>query len=333
MASVIPLGSAVGYDLSQLALAPLTPHLGVEISGVQLEDVAYDDGFIELARKAMDRHVVILMRGQRLGPGAMVHVASQWGQPIDIRRRVPGVQPHHVPGHDFVKVISNGVAADGRPLGDGNSAAQIWHSDSTAWEVPTSVIAFYCRVTPDPAPRTYFTDMAAVYDGLPPDLRERIGRLRARHYQYARQIEVEVARSGTSLPLADRRLGRLHPLVRRHLRTQRPFLYLPARRDSLIEGMTETESRALLDEMWEAVDACPATLSVALAPDDFVIWDNAMAVHRRDGWPATDNRVMWHVSVGAEVPTPLHPFHTTNVAGMADDQRRATAAAELAGDY
>ena len=308
-----------------IEITTLTPEIGVDFLGVNLEKDAYDPDFIDQLRKALDAYLLVRIRNQQISPDAMTAVAANFGPLLDIRRA--GGNALHIPGHDLIKVISNETDSEtGLPLGDGNSSAQIWHSDSTTWEVPVGHIAFYCRNTPTPAPETRFLNMIKVYETLPAATKERIKSLRAMHHVFPRQIEVDIARNAPSLPTEDRRIGRIHPLVRRHLPTNAPVLYLPTRRDSLIVGWTEPASRELMEELWQHAESSPYFVSAALEPDDFVIWDNSATVHSRDGWPADKPRTMWHVSSEGEVPTPLFGGRAPNTIGLSREEARALSA-------
>ena len=311
-------------------MATVLPQTIGVVVDADVETQHRDPAFIETIAKKLRDHRVVLFHAQRLSPEAMTGFAAAFGPLLDIRR--VGNNAIHVPGHDMIKVLSGNLADDGRPLGDGNTSAQIWHTDSTPWECPPNYISFHCLDAPEDPPHTYFLDMVAVYRDLPEATKERINHLRVIHHQYPRQIEVKIAAEGKSLPLEDRMAGRVHPLVRRHLQTHQPILYLPTRRDSIVVGWGEEESRELLEELWEFACASPHVFSAALRPGDVVIWDNAACVHSRDGWDPSLRRVMWHVSVQGEVPTPMHPVKTTNPIGLSDDARRDLVRQEF-GDY
>ncbi len=299
----------------------ITPHIGVQISGIDLETAASDAAFVDRLKKLMSEHLVVFFPKQHLSAAAFERLAALFGPLVNIKRA--GNIAHHVSGYEWIKVISNGKAPDGINYGDGNASAQIWHSDSTPWEAPVGHIAFYCRQTVNPVPKTYFKNMIKVYAALPDSMKERINRLRVIHHFYPRQIEVKIHNEGASMSLEDRKLGMVHPLVRRHLATGLPFLYLPTRRDSLVVGLSEEESRALLTELWKFTDAQDFDLAVGLAPDDFVIWDNSATVHSRDGWPENLTRIMWHVSAEGEVPIPFFPRRTVNTIGLSAEDARA----------
>ncbi|MDO7836371.1 TauD/TfdA family dioxygenase [Sphingobium sp. HBC34] len=306
--------------IENIVVEPLTEHIGVELHNVVFEAMAPTRPFIDMMKRLLDEHRVVLIRGQKIEPGTAQDFTSNFGPLLDIKRQGSGAL--HVPDAEWIKVISNGKTADGQLIGDGNSSAQLWHTDSTPWEAPVGHIAFYCRQTVDPAPSTYFMDMIKVYEALPQAMKDRIDRLRVIHHFFPRQIEPEIHRNAPSMPLEDRKLGTLHPLVRRHLGTGKPILYLPTRRDSLIPDMDEAESRALLTELWDFVDTCPFKVGHAMMPDDYVIWDNSATVHSRDGWPAEKVRIMWHISAEGEVPIPLHPRRTLNTIGLDPDKAR-----------
>lgn len=310
--------------IEDIRIVPLTEHIGVELSNLDLEAMAPTRPFVRLMKDLLDEHLVVLIRNQPgLQPMTAQNFTANFGPLLDIKRKGWG-DTIHVPEADMIKVISNGTdPVTGRLYGDGNSSAQLWHTDSTSWEAPVGHIAFYCRQTPDPAPSTSFMNMIKVYEALPQAMKDRIAKLRAIHHFFPRQIEPEIARTAPSQPLEDRKRGIIHPLVRRHLPTGKPFLYLPTRRDSLIPDMDEAESTALLTELWDFTDAQPFRVSHAMKPDDFVIWDNSATVHSREGWPEHKVRIMWHISAEGEVPIPFYPKRTLNTIGLSLDEQRA----------
>ncbi|MEO7915590.1 MAG: TauD/TfdA family dioxygenase [Novosphingobium sp.] len=307
-------------NIEQIVVEPLSEYLGVELKNVVFEEMAPTEPFIDMMRKLLNTRRFVLIRGQHIEPHTAEAFTANFGPLLDIKRHGSGAL--HIPGAEWIKVISNGKTPDGQPLGDGNSSAQLLHSDSTSWEAPVGHIAFYCRQTCDPAPMTYFVDMVRVYADLPQAMKDRIANLRAIHHFFARQIEPEIARTTPSKSIEERRIGVLHPLVRRHLGTGAPMLYIPTRHDSLIPGMPEDESLTLLDELWALVNASPHRIGHAMRPDDFIIWDNSATVHGRAGWEPAKTRMMWHISAEGEVPIPFYPRRTLNTIGLSEEEAR-----------
>jgi taurine dioxygenase len=316
--------------IDKIRIEPLNEHLGVKLSGVVFETHAPDREFTRLMKQLLDEHLLVFIARQKIEPNTIENLVANFGPLLDIKRA--GNKAHHVEGAPWIKVISNGRAPDGIPYGDGNASAQIWHSDSTPWEAPVGHIAFYCRQTVEPAPKTYFKNMIKVYEALPQAMKDKIAHLRVIHHFYPRQIEVAIHANGPSMPLEDRKRGFAHPLVRRHVGNNLPYLYLPTRRDSIVQGWGEAESRALLEELWNFTNQCDFDFGVALTPDDFVIWDNRATVHGRDGWPETETRIMWHISSEGEIPTPLNTKRGVNTIGLDSGQAKA-ATADIYSDY
>lgn len=296
---------------SSLDLELLSPHIGVEVKGLDLNTVPHDPWRTYQLKSALASHRVLLLRGQKLSPQALCNVAELWGPLMDVRQVGNGAI--HVPGYDKIKVISNVRDAAGHRLGDGNNAEQIWHVDASYWEAPPGITVFYARQTPNPPPKTAFMDMVKVYESLPAALKDRIATLRVIHHQYPRGVERQIDESRPSLPLEKRLAGRAHPLVRRHIATGEPLLFLPFRRDCIVEGWGEAESRELLQTLWEHTWRSPWQHAVGLQADDVAIWDNSAVVHRREGWPETEGRVMWHLTAAGEVPTPMFQEKVVNL--------------------
>lgn len=282
-------------------LEPATPEIGAVVGGLDLATAAGEPATIEALERALDERLVLLFRGQRLAPGQFVGFVKAFGPLLDLKRTYnPGAV--HVPGHVEIKVLSNAVTDDDRPLGDGNAGEQVWHTDGAAKERPPAYTVFYAREIPPQPPHTYWLDMQRAYDTLPQAMKVRIAGLRAIHHFYPRSNEAAIDRDGPTLDLAARRMGPRHPLVRRHARTARLALFLPTRRDSLIQGMEPAGSRVLLDELWGHVRAQTCIWGTSMQVDDLVIWDNRVCVHRRDGWSPALRRVMWHMTNEGEVP-------------------------------
>jgi taurine dioxygenase len=292
-------------------IRPANEYVGADLEGIELSTAPDNQQVMLEIREALNAHLVLRIRGQRLTPAQAVRFTEWFGPVIDTRRPTTP-RAVHVPGFPQIQVLSNAIDPDGQRLGDGNTAAQIWHSDAGQWEVPPGMSFFYGRTIPNPAPRTSFLNMIRVYAALPDVLKQRIAPLRPRHHMYSHAVDVAVHRHGKSLPHAQRAAGRPHPVVRRHIGTNQPILYLPMRRDSVIDGMEEGESTALLAELWAFADSLPFKWSFAIDVDDVVLWDNAALAHCREGWAESHDRTMWHLLAEGERPTPTYQEKTVN---------------------
>ena len=96
----------------------------------------------------------------------------------------------------------------------------------------------------------------------------------------------------------------MHPLVVRHPATGRKALYLGRRLNAWIVGLSDTESDALLDDLWSHIEAHDFTWTQVWQPGDLVIWDNRCTLHRRDQLNPAMRRLMHRTQVG-DVARPI----------------------------
>jgi alpha-ketoglutarate-dependent taurine dioxygenase len=206
-------------SIGTVQLRPMSTEVGVDVEVTRLGAFIDQPGFMATMREALGKYLVLRFRRLDLQPDEIERLIRGFGPPMDIRSVKDAL---HVPGHDYIQVLSNGRDQDGKPLGDDNSSAQIWHTDAGQWEVPPGAVILYGRVVPNPAPKTYFKSMIHIYESLPSALKQRIANLSAVHHKYPRSVDIEVHRNSASLPLEHRSRGKAHPLVRRHAATRRP---------------------------------------------------------------------------------------------------------------
>ena len=281
---------------------PLSDHLGAAVAGIDLAVIAasHDEEAVAELKRALDHHLVLRIGGQSLSPGAYVALARLFG-PLHNRKREDNPDAEHVPGHPDIKVITNARTDDGRRAGDGSAAELLWHTDGSRQDQPQVYSFLYGRVAPANPPRTFWMNMVAVYQALPAPMKARIAGRHAVHSVHNRSSEPQDVLSGT-VSLSDRMTGPRHPLVRRHPGTGRLALYLPIRRDAIVDGLSPDASADLIGQLWDVVSAGTAAWGGPLQPDDLVIWDNRTTVHRREAFDERDRRVVHYLAAGNEVP-------------------------------
>ena len=126
---------------------------------------------------ALDRRLVLVVRGQHLSDSELISFSSRLGE-LD----PPGPNPYgapFIPEFPQINVISN-VVENGRPIGNLGAGEAAWHADMTYIDVPPKAAVLYAlEIPPDGGGHTFFADMFAACEALPPDLKAEIaGRLR-----------------------------------------------------------------------------------------------------------------------------------------------------------
>ena len=96
--------------------------------------------------------------------------------------------------------------------------------------------------------------------------------------------------------------GSYHPLVRTHPVTGRKSIYVEATYCQGIEGMSDEESRPLLDFLRGHITQASFTCRLHWKKNSFVVWDNRSCLHQAfndyDGY----RREMYRTTVRGEVP-------------------------------
>jgi len=206
-----------------------------------------------------------------------------------------------LPGLEAIIQFASTGKPDADPQKD-RDAAQILHHDSAGLTEPPAYAIVNTKTLPsDPAWHSWI-DMQAVYRDLPAALKQKVAGLRCIHPSYPEIVSVGVHRDLKDLPGDVRDKGPAHPLVVRNPGTGEPSLFLSVRRDARIPGMEAAESRALLTELWDIVEASPHRWRSLVRGNDVLIWDNIGTVHDRPPFSAREPRKVWFANLAPVVP-------------------------------
>jgi taurine dioxygenase len=278
-----------------LNITPLSPHIGAAI-GNRIEDIVASPELGRAVVAALDRHLMIKLQQPAADPRLMAQFSALFGpvRPADPAKCAGGVSG--------MRIVANAVDAAGKAVPGGDTIGHIWHTDYSTEKSPPARIVTYTERAAASRPTTEWVNMFKVYESLPDALKQRIAGLGAICYPF--KNGVHVGRQDVEVPLADRQKGELRPLVCRYpvAAGGKPYLYLPTRRDAVIPGMAEADSRALLEDLWHRVDAAPYRYTAAPESGSCVVMDNRTVVHNRQGWPDTDPRTVWAISCEGELP-------------------------------
>jgi taurine dioxygenase len=279
-----------------LNITPLSPHIGAAINH-GLEEILASSVLRQAVVTALDEHLMIQLHQPNAAPSVMAEFSALFGPVRDGGGRCAG----DVKG---MRIVANEVDAQGRPLPGGDTIGHVWHTDYSSDKKPPARIVTYTERAASSRPTTEWVNMFKVYESLPDKLKRRIAGLSAIYYSFKNGVHVD--KQDVPVPLEQRQKGELRPLVCCHPgggpNAGRPYLYLPSRRDSVIPGLAEAESRALLNELWDCVEAAPCRLTAAPDSGSCVVMDNRAVVHNRQGWSMTDPRTVWAISCEGDLP-------------------------------
>lgn len=279
-----------------LNITPLSPHIGAAIDN-SLEDIVASRELGQAVVAALDQHLMIKLSKPDADPSLIARFSALFGSVRDGGGRCAG-------GVKGMRIVANEVDAQGRPIPGGDTIGHVWHTDYSADKKPPARIVTYTERAASSRPTTEWVNMIKVYESLPPALKQRITGLSAIYYSLKNGVHVD--KQDVQVPLEQRQKGELRPLVCRYPEGGpnggRLYLYLPSRCDSIIPGLSEAESRSLLEELWNIVEAAPYRHTAAPESGSCVIMDNRAVVHNRQGWALTDPRTVWAISCEGDLP-------------------------------
>ncbi len=261
-----------------LSLQRTSAPLGAEIKGVDLAREIDEQTFREIVA-AWRQHEVIFFRGQTLTPDRHVAISRRFGE---LERHVR--QECCRPGYPVIFVVSN-VVENGKPIGS-QDAGLFWHSDLCYKKEPSRGSLFYAREVPmengEPRGDTMFSSMTAAYEALPDGTKRKLGgRLAVNSYVHGYYRD---RKSGPRRALSPEQMSQTpdvaHPVVRVHPETGRKCLFVNEGYTTRILDMDETESDALLAELFAHIKRPEFVYRHQWQVGDFLVWDNCSTQHR-----------------------------------------------------
>ena len=273
-----------------IEVRPLAGAVGAEISGFDLADPA-SDALIAAVRRAWLAHGVLFLRNQPLPAAQFQAFAERFGEVIE---------------YPFVKGI------EGHPLiipvlklpHERNNFGGIWHTDTAYLEAPPMATMLIARELPPFGGDTLFASGAAAFEALSPALKRMLEGLKAVNTSAKADVTKTREDRVKDAPAAQskKELSAEHPVVRTHPETGRKSLYVNFGHTARFAGMTEEESRPLLDFLFAHQAKPEFTCRFSWRVGDIAFWDNRCVLHN----PVNDyhgyKRLMHRVTLAGERP-------------------------------
>ena len=265
-----------------------TPQVGAIAEGVDLRKLD-DETWHQLYQAWLDCNVLVV-RGQDLSLQEFLAYSRRFGV-IDPH---PSKSTRHPDCPEITLMGVNKFKADGTLNMDIYArGASGWHTDGAYDQVPFKATQLYGLAVPSRGGDTLFASMYAAYNALPESLKQRIeGKMGA--YVYGGR------RKNTALlnPEDRNKAPVFHPLVRTHAETGCKALYFDPGKILRVEGVSEEESNALIDELTARMVQPDSEYHHKWKKGDVVIWDNRCSYHKAAGdYPPEEDRIHWRVSI------------------------------------
>jgi taurine dioxygenase len=283
---------------STIRVAPLSPHIGAEISGVDLANPLTDAEF-KVIFDAWMEHLVLRFRGQNLTKDQLLAFSERFGEldkaPINIKG-----EPW-IAGYPNLAVMSN-IIENGKPVGSLGYGEAVWHTDMSYIETTPCAALLYSLEVTRQGGETGFLSMYRAYETLPADLKAAIEGKQIKH-DASRNSAGELRKGYKDITDPREAPGALHPIVVRHPVTKRPALYLGRRPLSYIVGLSLEESEQLLDRIWAHATQEEFAWWQKWNVGDLLMWDNRCAMHKRTAFDPNERRFMLRTQVKGTRPS------------------------------
>ena len=255
-----------------MQIKALAPACGAEVLGLDLADPSA--AAMQRIHQALADHAVLFFRDQHLTPTQQLEVTQRFGAIL----RVPYIR-HLDQYPDIIAVLKE---AEERNI---STFGGTWHSDFSFLEEPPSLTLLYALELPELGGDTLWASQYAAYEALSPGMRTMLDPLRAIQSAWPHGTNGPAAGSAVSRsigmvrgdPAADREIAQ--PVVRVHPVTGRKALFVNPVYTQRFEGMSEAESRPLLQYLFAHATRAEFTCRLRWAPGTLAVWDNRCLLH------------------------------------------------------
>lgn len=253
----------------RISVRPIAGALGAEIGGVDIAS-GLDDVTIGEIRQALLDYLVIFFRDQDLDDESHKAFARRFGDIF--------VHPNFNTGEGDPEIVLLV-----RKPGDQSVAGEEWHSDTTMMAAPPMGAILYAIEAPPYGADTLFANQYLAYEALSDGMQSMLSGLKAVHSDIkvaGPQAAKNAKRTSKVREDPDwRPTENAHPVVATHPETGRKGLFLNTVYAQRFEGMTEAESRPLLDFLQEHGNRPEFTCRFAWRNGSIAFWDNRCTKH------------------------------------------------------
>jgi len=272
----------------------LTGFIGAELSGVNLNGAFPADALTQ----HLGAHGVLVIRDQHLSRDAQKNVTQIFGPLM----RLPYITPM-VDDPDVIAVLKEAHETAGGVFGGE------WHSDFSFLQNPPAGSILNAVELPEFGGDTVFACQSKAYETLPSYLRDFVDTHDCIHIGKPYGVKYappQTERSSASIqmtrgdPHADDET--VHPSVLRDPTTGRQALFVNPIYTTRFEGLTDTQSAPLLDQIYKHCTRPDFSYRHRWQAGDVLIWDNRMTLHYATNDYAGQRRLLYRTTFGGKRP-------------------------------
>jgi taurine dioxygenase len=255
-----------------LSVRRLSPHVGGEVSGIDLTRPLTNRQFDEIT-DALIQHGVIFFRKQPIDKKRLVDFGRHFGS-LHIHSGFKG-------DSEFPEVRVIHADADSKHV-----AGEDWHTDSTCDPIPPLGSILHVHTLPPIGGDTIFASTYAAYDALSDRMKAYLEGLTATHDG---RLAFGRFNPAGKYPIS------VHPVIARHPVTGRKVLYVNKGFTAYINELPPEESASVLQFLFSHVSQPHWSVRFKWEKDSIAFWDNRCTQHLAvwDYYPQvrTGNRV------------------------------------------
>jgi taurine dioxygenase len=274
----------------------ITGRIGATITGVDLKE-PIGDNLAEALKDALAEHQVLVFPDQNLDLPAQKRLTAAFGPMIGDDYITPMEGEPHV-----IRVLKEAGDKGGTFGGD-------WHSDLSFLPEPPAGSVLNGVEIPSHGGDTLWVSQMAAWETLPEPLKAALDGRDAIHV--GKPYGVKWAppagtRSNVSMKRGDPKADeeRRHPAVFTHPRTGRRGLFLNPTYTVRLDGMSEAESRPLLEQVQRHTLRPEFQMRLRWRPGMVAVWDNFQTQHYAVNDYFGHRRLMYRTTFGG--PPPVH---------------------------
>jgi taurine dioxygenase len=255
-----------------------------EVLGVNLwEGISSED--LEKIYAEWAKLGVLVFRRQALSEKELVAFSALFGSTEPTVRK-----DWASPTTPEIVLISNLKDVNNNHIGMPGSGDLDWHTDQSYVLSPATGAALYAIDIPTDGGGTWWANLQDAYAALPVNLKRRVEGKRA-IFSYAKRLSGYDEKARVVSEEVKRKTPDVtHPIVNKNPITGRDCLYLDPGTTIGIEGMSQAEGKALLDELTAFATKPQFTYRHDWQVGDVVLWDNGFMLHKRDEYESSQRR-------------------------------------------